>query len=62
MERTGVRSWGRDRGTQEDLQIGTHIGSRESGVRVKNDYIWGMCREQKQGKIQRAAEARAPCI
>ena len=31
VERTGVRSWGRDRGTQEDLKTGTHIGSERVG-------------------------------
>ena len=49
MERTGVRTWGRDRGTKEDLQTQTHLGSRESGMRVEKDYRGGMCREQKQG-------------
>ena len=49
MERTGVRTWGRDIGTQDNLQTGTNIGSRESGVRVEKDYRGGVCREQKQG-------------
>ena len=49
MERTGVRTWGRDRGTQEGLQTGTQIGSRENMMRVEKDYRGGLCREQKQG-------------
>ena len=48
MERSGVRTWGRDRGAQEDLQIGTHVGIRESGMRVEKDYRGGMCREKNQ--------------
>ena len=49
MERTGVRIWGRNRGTQEDLQIGSQIGSRESRMRAEKDYRKGVCREHKQG-------------
>ena len=49
MERTGVRTWGRDRGTQEDPQTGTHIGSREKVMGVEKAYGGCVCREQKQG-------------
>ena len=31
VERTGVRIWGRDRGTQEDLQTRKHIGVERVG-------------------------------
>ena len=49
MERTGVSTSGKDRGTQENLQTGTHICIRENMMRVEKDYRGGLCREQKQG-------------
>ena len=49
LERTGVRTWGRDRGTQEDLQTRTHTRSRENMIKVEKYFRGDMCRDQKQG-------------
>ena len=62
MERTGVRTWGRDRGTQEGLETGTQIGSRENMMRVEKDYSGACVGNRNREQIQRAAEASAPCI
>ena len=49
VERTRVRTWGWDRGTQEELKTGTHIGSREKVIRVEKDFRGCVCSEEKQG-------------